>query len=247
MSIMKWVVGLLGMQVSGLDTTISAQEANKIIDIINAARRDVEPRPTAMMKVEWDYPLQDALDKYANLINKKWFFEKNQNWSRYNGEALMRMAPFNTSFVGYDHFIHDGCQSSADGVSKIVYDRAVMQRHCFNYNVCNDSAPINPKGTINGYESCNNIPSALSSQHPCSWWWQYYPMIVYENVTKLACVMTGVPTPSNPNKLRDDSFFCYYSKAAAQTTAKPYRKVSAGHAVCSECPPKSQCKKLLCV
>lgn len=227
-------------------------EIKSILAYTNNARRrtqgNAQPPASKMRMVTWNYELQQDLKNFVANTDQSWFFSKNQTGSRYNLENITAFEPFKSKYgENISFFIHDSCQSSPVAIRRIFYYRAYAQRDCFNYSACTDFV-TERKGSINGYMSCNRYPypdKLLSSTH-CSWFWQYYPMIVNDNVKEIACALLGFQGPDAAGTGQLNHFMCYYTKidaAKKQTTEIPY---TAGPA-CSECPPSSKCVNRLCV
>lgn len=228
-------------------TFIPDSEIHNIVGMVNKARSNVKVPAYAMPKVHWNYDLQAALKRAVAHTDPDWWFQKNQTKARYNGQVLMDYAPFNTSFPGYDFFIHDGCQSDSRALSRIFQMRALNQAKFFNYNMCSNVV-LPSKGYINSYFSCADIPNKnnLVSNKAWSWVWQYYPKIVNDDVEDFACMLLGHQGPNAAGGYRPNHFFCYWGKKShPQTSEKPYIAAGEDRAPGWGCPGKVM--KNLCI
>jgi len=244
MNLKTWMLGFLGVQqAAAVYTTVSPQEAQSTVNLINSARRSVNPAAAAMPQVIWDFKLQAALDNFTLHVNPAWWFDKNQTVARYNGEVLMQFEPFKTQFPGHGFMTHDGCMNNPKAITKNFAER-IRQKDCFDYYKC-PTTVIPHIGYINNYFDCNRYPypAKLVSGTPCSWFWQYYPMIVNDNVKTMACLLTGHPGPNADGKDHVNHLFCYYGNVKKQITEQPY---VAGPS-CSACLPTTKCKEKLCL
>ncbi len=247
---MKWMLGFLSAGVASAVagyTKISRKEVNQVTGIINDVRRTesaLQPPAAAMMKVSWNYGLEQSLNAFIKDTPPAWLWEKNQTaidaGARYNFEALMKMDPFVSKFPGYDFLFHDGCMNGPEVLRRGMIFRLKTQAHCFNYTACSDTVGKHP-GTINTYTSCAQ-PLVKESNVPCAWSWQYYPKALNENMKSVACILTGTPG-ANEAGYRPNHYMCYYGPATLQTSEKPYKEGAA----CSECPPSTKCQEKLCV
>lgn len=222
-------------------TTIPGHEIQSMVNMVNTARSNVKVNAYAMPHVTWDYTLEIALKKAVKDIEPNWWFSMNQSKARYNSQVLMDYAPFNTSFPNYDFMIHDGCQSSANAVSKIFWMRAVNQAKFFKYNLCSNTV-LPTWGYINSYFSCAGIDlnkTKLVSNVPWAWMWQYYPKIVNDDMEKFACMLLGAPGPNADGLSHLNHFFCYWGKKShPQTSEKPYVAIEPGQKPGAGCSGK---------
>ena len=231
-------------------TDVGQGEINSVVSMVNYARSHVKVPAYAMPRVSWDYQLEAALKQAVKDIDTDWWFgSDNQPTARYNSQLLLRYAPFNTSFPGYDFMIHDGCRNAANALQIIFRMRAINQARFFKYNLCSDTIQPNNWGYINSYFSCagiNRTVTPLVSGEPWSWMWQYYPKIVNDDMDKFACMLLGSPGPNADGKNHPNHFFCYWGKKShAQTSEKPYVAVEPGQKAGDGCPGKVV--KKLCI
>lgn len=268
MDVKKWILGLTSAlyfssnfvtedvgvvsvaQAAKPYTKVPTAEKKSIIGLTNKARRRVakvkQPPATKMMRVTWDRSLEKDLKNFIANTQHAWFFWKNQTESRYNAHNLMAFEPFKSKYgdsLGF--FIHDGCQSSPTAIRRIFYYRTVNQQKCFNYAKCENSFIPRP-GSINTYQSCNAYPIILKSNMKCSWFWQYYPRVINDNVKSIACALLGYKGPNAAGGYRPNHFICYYRKVVPTNEAQIDVPYTAGKA-CSECPPDTKCHQRLCV
>lgn len=252
----KLFIGILGFHVAAEDksttafTEINQKEINSLISMVNTARSKVVVSAYAMPKVTWNYNLaKDLQEAVKNMPTDWWFGGEHQPEARYNSQLLMRYAPFNTSYPNYDFMIHDGCQSTNNGVSRIFWMRAISQAKFFKYQSCSDTVINRNWGYINSYFSCAGIDrnnTKLVSNESWSWMWQYYPKIVNDDMEDFACMLLGHSGPNAAGGSRPNHFFCYWGhKSHSQVSEKPYTAIKNDEQPGEGCPGKVI--KRLCV
>lgn len=234
---------MLGIQASMGDyTDIGESQIKRLVSMVNSARSNVKVQAYAMPKVEWNYNLEADLKKAVKTMSPSWWFATNHSEARYNSQLLMRYEPFNTSYHDYDFMMHDGCQSTSNGVSRIFWMRAINQAKFFKYHMCADTVQPSNWGYINSYFSCagiNRNVTKLVSNEPWSWMWQYYPKIVNDDMDNFACMLLGRSGPNAAGGHRPNHFFCYWGrKSHAQVSEKPYIAIEDGQKAGDGCPGK---------
>lgn len=207
--------------------TLSDAEGQKIVNLLNAGRRNVTPTAADMQKAEWDPELAADLKAFAAKVGPGWFFISN-NYTGKNGFNLMERPEFKNKYPDYYYMLHDTTQSKlSHGISGIFKFR-INQKPCFNYNNCSTTR-------FNGYSSCYSNPMPRRN---CNWVMQYYPYLMQSNMSKIACVPLDIHGPNAPAK-QDMSFFCYgrfkNTNNGLENTDLPYLSGPP----CSKCPPEA--------
>lgn len=262
MNLKGFLFGLLGLQAlakgqelpesnnktqqgsSSLYTEIGEPQIKRLVSMVNSARSNVRVQAYAMPKVTWNYQLENDLKIAVKTMPEDfWFGGQHAPGARYASQWLMRYAPFNTSYPDYDFMMHDGCQSTQNGVSRIFWMRAINQAKFFKYHMCADTVQPSNWGYINSYFSCagiNRNVTKLVSNEPWSWMWQYYPKIVNDDMDNFACMLLGRSGPNAAGGNRPNHFFCYWGhKSHPQTTEKPYVAIKDGQKAGDGCPGKA--------
>lgn len=204
LKLLTFLTILFVQPVSSIDSPIfvldvPVTEIDQIIGVVNNERGRLK-----LSKVRWNYDLEKSLNFFKSRNNPKWFFERTtKGYNSFNGFHLINT--FNTTyfskFVNYKPLIHDTCSNKKNAVLKIFKFRLFKQRKCFNYKVCSTTV-------YNKYRSCTTEPIVLRPKLPCSWFWQYYPLLMRRDLSDFACLLLGVPGPFTPFKQKN-SFWCY--------------------------------------
>ncbi len=174
------------------------KEIKAIVNLVNDERTKF-----GLTKVYWNFNLEKSLAFFKSKNNPKWFFERTtKGFNNFNGFHLIETynKTYFTNFAKYKTLIHDTCSNKQNSVLKIFRFR-IKQRKCFSYSSCS-------KTVYNKYKSCSKEPLVLKPRFPCSWFWQYYPVLMRRDLSDFACVMLGIPGPFTPYKQKN-SFWCY--------------------------------------
>lgn len=218
-------------------------EAGTLTSIANEARSDVAVPAARMQHVVWNYTMQDSLQQAVQTTNKSWWFDANQNTSRFNLEALMQFEPFKSNYPGWGFLFHDSCQDGEFGITRIFLYRAIRQRPYFDYDHCNATGFTQNQGSINSYMSCTKEHYPEVAKRPYSWVWQYMPALLLENTTEIACALLGMQGALTTKGGAPNHFMCFRNHATVQVNEQPYK---AGVS-CSECEPEQTCINRLCI
>ena len=103
---------------------------------------------------------------------------------------------------GWRSLIHDTCDNGPNGIERIIKFR-IHQQECFNYDLCS-------KSKFTNYLTCSVEPLKYVqvNSRRCSWFYAYYPHLIYSDIYQIACALTGIPVPNTPNK-QPNSFGCF--------------------------------------
>jgi hypothetical protein len=218
---------------------IDLNTGNKAVALIDHARRSTNPSAANMLHTYWDPALESELVNFAEHVDPNWFFErcdltgpKRNSNSSFCGFNLMKMAPFNTKFPGYDFVIHDTFVRPQKLL--FILNFRLNQAHCINYNKCNPNI-------FSNFESCGDPLVQVPSQ-TCSWATQYRPRMLIASLNKFACITFKAHGPNAP-KAQGWSFFCY-GNFTRSVNDVPYIKGAS----CSKCPDyAAECNQGLCI
>ncbi len=217
--------------------SLPKNEVADILQLTNYARSHVNPSAVSISRVNWNYTMQKDLEAFVQITPKSWWFSDSDNPNiKFNAFELMQKPEFKSKYPGWGYLIHDGCQSSNTGVTRIFRMRAIKQAPYFSYANCRKDVFSNDRGHINNYLTCIKQSYPKVSNKPWSWVWQYYPPLVLENTTEIACALLSQPGPNAAGGNRPNHFFCYRNNATPQINEVPYKSGKAG----SECYKKGK-------
>jgi len=219
-------------------TEISSVESNSIVNEFNNLRSSIPA--SYMFKVSWNFDLQHALNTYTTNIDPYWYFNKSISpFVNYNIVNLMEIPEFSMyKKLGWRSLFHDTCADTNTAVKRIINFR-IRQQSCFDYALCNST-------TYNKYESCSKLPLSIVKQNSnrCSWFYGYYPKMIWPDIYQISCFLTGIPGPNTPTN-QPNSFGCF---------ARDYFKYDPSNDLpyvqgirCSKCPNNLPCEKNLCL
>ncbi len=225
--------------------SLPKNEVSKILSITNKARANVNPPAVRMNKISWNFTMQKDLEAFVQNTPKSWWFSRSEDITvKFNGFTLAnRHAFFANKYPGWGYLIHDGCQSTNTGVQRIFNMRALVQSRFFSYKDCNKTGVTDTRGHINNFTSCVGKKYPWVSNQPWSWVWQYYPPLVLENTTEIACALLSQPGPNAAGGHRPNHFFCYRNNYTPQINEVPYK---TGKSM-SECLSDKKRMNKLCV